>query len=389
MRLRKAHRLSFLFRLFSLFPIQRNKIVFSAFEGDGGFCCNPRYIAEKLHKRNIGIKIFWLTHDITKGFPDYIVPVKDTTINTVFHLSTAKIWVDNYRKPFGTLKRKNQFYIQTWHASFGFKAVGLFRGNAFPEIARLVSEWDSHLIDCMISNSAYCDKVYPKKILYSGPTVRTGSPRVDCLITEKNTLHESLRQQFDIPCDTKLLLFAPTFRGGNQKGKKTVIAETPNIDFNKLAFVLENKFGGKWQILLRLHPQLSAKLKEMPLLEKNELLIDVSQMPDMSQVLGACDALITDYSSCAFDAAFSGIPVFLYADDVQEYVKDRGEFMWKREELPFAISETNDELWKIIQDYSEDEYKSSVESFMKKHEVVEDGHASERVVDIIEKYFVI
>ena len=31
--------------------IVKNRIVFSAFEGDGGFCCNPRYIAEELINR--------------------------------------------------------------------------------------------------------------------------------------------------------------------------------------------------------------------------------------------------------------------------------------------------------------------------------------------------
>lgn len=31
-------------------PIKKNKIVFSAFEG-GGYCCNPKYIAEELINR--------------------------------------------------------------------------------------------------------------------------------------------------------------------------------------------------------------------------------------------------------------------------------------------------------------------------------------------------
>ena len=383
-RIRKAQRLSFLFHLFFILPIKRNKVVFSTFEGDGGFCCNPRYIAEELHSRNKKLKLIWLTRKNSSDFPSYITVKKYTLLSIVYHLATAKLWIDNYRKPFGTLKRKNQLYIQTWHASFGFKAVGLFRGNAFPEIARLVSEWDSKLVDCMISNSAYCESVYPKKILYSGPTLRTGSPRVDCLINQKEKLRENIRECLKLDKETKLALFAPTFRGGNQKGKKTVVSEIPSIDFVKLIEVLEEKFGGAWRILLRLHPQLSAKMKEMPLLNSCKNLFDVSQMPDMSQILGGVDVLITDYSSCAFDAAFAGIPVFLYADDVQDYVKDRGEFMWKREELPFSISETNEELLKIIRNYSDEEYKASMKSFMQKHEVVEDGHASERVADIIE-----
>ena len=368
-RKRAASRLSFLFRALHLLPLKKNKIVFSAFEGDGGFCCNPRYVAEEVHRRNPRLKIYWLVRDLRKEFPDWVIPVKYTTLNIAFHLATAKVWVDNYRKPFGTLKRKDQLYIQTWHASFGFKAVGLFRGDAFPPIARLVSEWDSSLIDFMVSNSAYCDKVYPKKILYAGPTLRTGSPRVDCLVNGKAALHEYLRKALNVGAEEKFLLFAPTFRGGNQKGKKTVVAPIPKIDFDRLIVALQKNFGGSWRVLLRLHPQLAAKMDQMPLPQKNSRLVDVSQMPDMSQVLGGCDALVTDYSSCAFDAAFAGIPVFLYADDIQEYVADRGQFMWKRGELPFSLAETNESLEKNVEAFDKKEYDGAVAAFMKKHEV--------------------
>ncbi|WP_026664777.1 CDP-glycerol glycerophosphotransferase family protein [Butyrivibrio sp. FC2001] len=385
MRKRKARRLSLLFRLFWVLPINKKKVTFSAFEGDGGFGCNPRYIAEELHRRRPDLKLVWLLHDPTKDFPDFIKPIKDTTFNTVFHLATSKVWIDNYRKPFGTLKRKKQLYIQTWHATIGFKAVGLYRGDAFPEIARLVSEWDSNLADFFLSNSEYCDRVYPKKLLYKGPTLRVGSPRVDPLINNKEKLHAQIREELSLDKDMKLVLFAPTFRGGNQQGQKQVIAETPQIDFDRLIKVLGEKFGGEWRILLRLHPQLSAKLDEMPLLSKDSRLIDVSQMPDISEIMGGCDLVITDYSSCAFDAAFAMIPVLLYADDVEEYVKNRGQFMWKREELPFAIADNNEELEDNVKNFDLDKYLSAVHEFINRNEVIEDGHASERVTEVVER----
>lgn len=380
----KAQRLSFLFLLMRLFPINKKKIVFSAFEGDGGFCCNPRYIAEELYKHDKTYQMIWLTHDTSKSFPDYITPVKDTTFNTAYHLATAKIWVDNYRKPFGTLKRKGQYYIQTWHATIGFKAVGLFRGAAFPPIARLVSEWDSNLADYFLSNSDYCDKIYPKKLLYNGPTLKVGSPRVDCIINKRDEFYKKIHQRYNLNLSTKILIYAPTFRGGDQKGKKQVLAETPTLDFDKLLNTLVEKFGGEWKIFLRLHPQLSAFMEKMPLLSRNDDLIDVSRADDISELLAACDIVITDYSSCAFDAAFAHIPVFLYADDVQEYIQRRGSFMWKKEELPFSIAETNDELMQNIKTFSSDEYIKTVDNFMKRHGVIENGHASERVVDKIE-----
>ena len=77
-RKRQADKLSRKFKLMQLFPIKKNKIVFSAFEGDGGFCCNPRYIAEELHRRGNHYEMVWLTHDVKHEFPDYIKVVRDT-----------------------------------------------------------------------------------------------------------------------------------------------------------------------------------------------------------------------------------------------------------------------------------------------------------------------
>ena len=63
----------------SIFPIRRNKIVFSAFEG-GGYGCNPKYIAEELirrmHEEGKVYEMVWLVNDVTKKFPKEITPVK-------------------------------------------------------------------------------------------------------------------------------------------------------------------------------------------------------------------------------------------------------------------------------------------------------------------------
>lgn len=382
-RRRKAKRLSLLFRIMRVFPIRRNKIVFACFEGDGGYGCNPKYIAEELIRRNLGYKLIWLTHDVKREFPREIKVVKDDMLHTAYHLSTAKVWIDNYRKPYGTLKRKGQVYIQTWHASIGFKAVGLYRGEKFPKIARLVSEWDSNLADYVISNSDYCDEVYPKKLLYSGPTLRVGSPRVDPLINKTEKERETVCNKLGIDANDYVVLYAPTFRGGNQAGKKQVESEPLTLDLELLRTCLKKKYHGNITVLLRLHPQLAVN-QSMSYLEK-EGIVDVTKYPDISEIMVGSDMVITDYSSCAFDAAFAGIPVLLYADDIKEYASNRGDLMWKREELPFDIAENNDKLMSLVEKFDNNIYRARVKTFMDNHGVIEDGHASERVVDVIVK----
>ncbi len=118
-------------------PIQQNKIVFSSFEGNG-YGCNPKYIAEEIICRDKGDRknheLVWLVDDITKEFPPEIKNVRNTLWNRAYHLSTAKIWIDNSRKKLGTRKRKGQYYFQTWHGAIGIKPEGRRRGASFSVI---------------------------------------------------------------------------------------------------------------------------------------------------------------------------------------------------------------------------------------------------------------
>ena len=385
-RKRKACAVHMLYRMFWLLPLCKKKIVFTTFEGSGGFCCNPRYIAEEMIKRGSEYEMIWLVNNMERQFPKGIRKVKNTFLNRVYHLATAKVWVDNSRKEYGTAKRKGQLYIQTWHAALILKPVGKFRGKLFPRMAYLVSRYDSKLIDYVISNSVWCTKRYPKMLLYNGNVIETGSPRCDIFSTKREQLYKEIRDRYHIPEDAKIVMFAPTFRGGSQKGKRLVLTEHITLDNEAVRRALKDRFGGEWYVLLRLHPQLSAYLKEVPLKNKSARMVDVSQADDMNEIMAAADVLITDYSSSAFDAINMYIPVFLYIDDLDEYIQERGRLMWDIEKLPFSTARTNEELTKNIIEFNEAEYTKTVDVFSRRHGVVEDGKASGRVVDIIEEF---
>lgn len=57
-------------------------------------------------------------------------------------------------------KKKNQFYILTWHGMIGFKPVGRLRGDRFSKIAELVSADDAKNVDVLLSNSDWCSDVW-------------------------------------------------------------------------------------------------------------------------------------------------------------------------------------------------------------------------------------
>lgn len=374
----------------SIFPIKQHKIVFSAFEG-GGYGCNPKYIAEELIRRmretGESYELVWLVNDLTKTFPSEIQAVKNDLWHRAYHLSTAKVWVDNARKNYGTRKRKGQLYVQTWHGQIGVKPVGRLRGKSFSRIAELVTKADAALIDEFLIDSEWARDIFGRAF-YQEPLLLSGSPRCDILLNERAIQHEKVRREYSLPTDSKILIYAPTFRGGSQSKHRDVFESEISLDFDRLVQSLERRFGGEWYIFLRLHPQLAAKMDTMLSRTGNQRLIDISQKDDLYEYLAGTDAFITDYSSAGPDAAMMDIPVFVYADDLDKYMADRGSLLRDLREFPFSVARTNDELEKNILDFAEGRYLDRLHTFFRSPDIqmFEDGKASHRIADFIENY---
>ena len=368
-------------------PIKKNKIVFSAFEG-GGYCCNPKYIAEELIKKEkvsddfTKYDMYWLVNDMSKEFPPEVKKIKNNIWNRAYHLSTANVWIDNARKNYGTRKRKQQHYILTWHGPVGFKPVGRLRGKLFSTIAEIVSVADAKNVDILLSNSDWCSNIW-KTAFWGEPILKTGSPRCDVLFNDRTNRRLEVRKRYNLPTDIQIVMCAPTFRGGSQSKDRKVFADIGMIDFNRLKHALEKRFGGKWVVFVRLHPQLA--LRGISYNNKDDV-IDVTTVDDMYELLAATDVFVSDYSSAAFDASYMRIPVFLYVDDLDEYIADRGKLTWNMDEIPFDMAKNNKELENNIYEFKEEKYLDRLEKTFKNMGLLEDGKASKRVVRLIEEY---
>ena len=386
-RLWKARIQSILFYLFRIFPINQRKIVFCCIEGSTGYTCNPKYIAEELICRKAGYQLVWLVNDKTKEFPKEIQVVENTLWNRAYQLSTAHIWIDNSRKQLEVRKRKGQIYLQTWHAKLGFKPTCLDRGASFSKIAYLVSKHDSDMMDYVLSNSKWYDKTLPTGMIYSGPILRTGSPRCDGLVGDRKEARKRVREKYQLPKEAKILMYAPTFRGGSQETERSIQAGEGFLEYQRVVEAMEQRFSGKWYVFLRLHPQLVARgLDQKAGKVEEERVIDSSRVDDMYEILAGCDAFLTDYSSAAFDAAVMRVPIFLYAEDYQEYEGERGKLLWDIRELPFPLATNKEELEEQIKRFDEKRYQEKLEQLFFETEMVEDGKASARVADWIGKW---
>ncbi len=401
----KAFGNSICFYLCRIFPIKKNLISVCTFEGKGGFGCNPKYLVQELHKEHPEYEFVWFVNDMNKEFPDYIKKVPNNLLSRAYWLTRSKIWIDNYRKPYGTVKRKGQYYLNVNHYTIGIKCTGLWRGEGFSKMAYLVSKSDSDMVDALVIDSKWCEDVSPKGFVYNGTYLKTGAPRCDILYGDRTEQKLTFRRKHGIPDDAKVVMYAPTFREGAKDGKRFVFSEIWSIDFKRLLDTLEKKFGGNWYLCVRVHPQLAPTFEDYKNPELEGRIINESQSDDMYEILAGMDVYITDYSSACFEAGFTGMPVFLYADDVRKYALDRGQLMWNLAtddrlhignnkditpefniEIPFSLARDNNELEYDIISFNNDKYQEKLSSVFNQMKLVFTGRACEKMTGVIKKY---
>jgi CDP-glycerol glycerophosphotransferase len=360
--------------LLPLIKINEKKIVFCSFYGQG-FGCNPKYIALELLRRDTqkDLKLVWLVDfrkvKNTKQFPPEIILVDYCSVNAFFELASAKIWVDNCRKFLYPYKRNGQFYFHTWHGTILKKC----EKDAEDKLSLYYVETakhDSLMIDYCISNSKLLSIFYSEGFWYSGQILEYGSPRNDLLVNKSN--RDIVKQNLPLPLDRKIILYAPTFR-------KNHSFDAYRINYIEILNALQSKYGGQWNFLIRLHPNL---LMETDLLQIPEWVINVTSYPDVQELLGITDVLISDYSSVMFDYMFTRRPVFIYASDYDSYKNERDTY-FSFDKIPFLFAENNEQLINNITSFNAGIYDEKVERFIIWIGGYENGCASKLTVDKI------
>ncbi len=359
---------------FRLCKIKSNKIVFSNFYGLG-YGDNPKYIAEEIIRRDLDYEMVWLLRKDLSGqqeLPPRIRVVEYGSIQAIYEMTTARLWIDNVRQPVSIKKRYGQYYIQTWHGGIGIKRVEKdVLDNLCDDYIR-DARADSRKADLFISDSTFITNLYKNSFWYDGKILECGTPRNDILLNPVKTLREEVRSYFDVGINRKIVLYAPTFRNNCS-------LECYDIHALSCLDALSQRFGGEWIMFIRLHPNLKDNASSIC---NSETIYNATSYPDMQVLLSAVDIVITDYSSLMFDFALRKNPCFLYATDIEEYKRDRN-FYFQIDELPFPLATNNDELTHNIKMFDNNKYKLSLDEFYAKVGCQMNGRASALVVDHI------
>lgn len=336
----------FFLSVLKLFPIKENRIAFICYNCTQ-YSCNTKYISEYLHEHyGNEFELVWY-YDNTRLadiLPDYVKKYKKNSLGYFISLSTAKIVISNVTLPRVVSFRKKQKKINTWHGT-AFKGDNNSHGNDYNRFDIFLSE-----------NELTCGVLRKKDSFnYQGKICKIGMPRNDILINDDKEQKLEIKERLGIKAHERILLYAPTFR--ETKGSAPF-----HIDFDKLKDSLSKMFGGEWIVAFRYHHM----QEDRPDVNGN---IDLSFYPDVQELLLAADILITDYSSSMWDfslktKAGSPSPVFLYAEDYDQYVKkERGSFFYPYKELPFPIAKNNHDLITCIEHFDEEQYIKAVKFY--------------------------
>lgn len=350
--------------------IDRDKIVFSSFNartyGD-----NLKPVSEKLHEMRPKAKIVWMFREPASKkalVPDYVALRDPISLAGLREYATARAWVDNFTLP-RYLKRRigSQFYLNTWHGDRAFKKIAY---DAFPERRLRIEE----TCDLMLAGSEFGKRMMRSAFRFEGELLAAGGPRNDALVKNDQAQKAAIREKLSVPADAKLCIYCPTFRDSTR-----LVAFHCPIDLEAALDALEKKTGDKWLCLFRAHQLAKGGLD----LKSGGRLLDATGYEDMADLLLVSDALITDYSSAAMDFALTGRPIFLYQDDVDEYVARDRRLYFDVADSPFLVARDMEGLLKLIEETDDRAARENCAAIMDYFGFIETGRATERVCERI------
>lgn len=346
----------------------------------GVYGSHARQITKALLRVRTDLDIVWIVDDLRIEKPGGVrfVYAKNWK-RYLYEMKTAKIWLFDDIAPLNIEKRDGQIYIQVKHwGSVTLKKFYLDdKSSVFTEETVKAIKQDGARMDYLFSGSEFDEESCRSGFGFQGKAVRIGSPRSDVLFDP--AVREKVFSHFKLDVGANICLYVPTYRLKNLEPEQEV---SLSLKMPQLIKALEDKWGGTWYLFVRVHPCLTFEGKDI---FQNKNIINVTQYADSQELVAASKVLVTDYSSIMFEAAYVKKPVFLYAPDRKQFIDAERELLIDYDHLPFPIAETNEELIQNIDLFRQLEYEKRTEDFMNKYGVHEDGHASERAVQFINK----
>lgn len=353
-------------KVFRIFPIKNNKIVFSSFHGQ--FSAQPKEVFLKLR----GIKcadtldMVWICQrnaDVIKNARS----VRPYSIKSIYELMTAKVWIDNSRKELWIKKRREQLYIQTWHGPICIKMVEKDAEDKLSTFYIAGAKNDSKNIDFFVAESQWRKANIQRSFWYDGKFIE-GTFYANEIITNRN----KVKDYYKLDQTTSIILYAPTFR----KDGRT---DCYDINYSYVLEQLKMQTGKEYVFVVRLHPNLTDKESEIGY---SNNVLNGTRYPSVNELIQYSDIVISDFSGILFEGYRNKKFVVQYASDIDEYIKKERDVYFDFYHLPSPIATTNNELIEVILHTDLREYETKRAQFVETIGYYTKS-AAEQIVDIV------
>lgn len=351
--------------------IQNNTILYESFHGKS-MSCNPYALFLYLLEQN-NFKDFihiWVVNDLSIVKNKFkrmknVICVKRGSDLYLKHLASSKYLINNVTFPDYFIRKEGQLYLNTWHG-VPIKYLGKKIKSGFMEHANTQRNFlhATHLIHPNLYTKDILENDYEIKSIFRGQSVLTGYPRVDLLLNQ----NRNLKHDLNIPEKQKVLLYAPTWRGG---------LNTQYFDFERLKNDILELQKSDFKILVSVH-------HEVKHLFDNKQFKDVllPSYIEINELLPIVDILITDYSSIMFDFMVLERPIICYIYDYEFYKQERGLY-FDVDEIVHYVCKTIEEVKEVLNSknlFVKDDLHLA--ELKRKFYSLENGKSCERVVSI-------
>lgn len=238
-----------------IFPVKSNRVVFDSSLGKS-YAGNPKHIYEYLVSRGYDMKwdCIWFYENEKYNIPGMSRQVQYGRLRYLYYMATAKVWVFDSRQPEFLTRRKNTFYIQTWHGT-PLKRLALDMDDVFmageSDIVTYKEHFarNAHTWDYLISQNPFSSETFRRAFDFRKEILEIGYPRNDLLFHE-NTKEgiERYRRNLGLPLDKKIILYAPTFRDDEFSDDEKYEFQ-PHISFD----LLQKELGDEYIMIVKYH----------------------------------------------------------------------------------------------------------------------------------------
>jgi CDP-glycerol glycerophosphotransferase len=368
-----------------ILPVNKKIIMFESNLGRN-YTGNPRAIYEEMVQQGLDqqYRCYYILENPKTQIPGAAKTIKRSRLRYFFLFAISGIWVCDTRLPKYIIKRPQCTYIQTWHGTplkklaldmdsvhmAGEKGIDNYKKNFYDN----TQTWDY-----LIAQNRFSTDIFRRAFAFSKDMLEIGYPRNDVLLHKNNSTDiVELKKQLGLPLDKKVILYAPTWRDNEYYGSGNYKFSTP-MDFAEL----KNALGDDTIMIVKYHYLVMDQIDWTPY---KGFVYSCDLSYDIASLYLVSDMLITDYSSVMFDYSILKRPMLFFCYDLEEYKNNlRGFYFDFLAEAPGPVALTTEELIQAILYYDASAYKEKQEAFYQKYNHADDGEASKKIVELIQK----